>query len=357
MKSEGNMPALPEPDRGKRSRKRIKATWSIDSTKQIRSGSRIGESAEIDVSLQPICADETPSFLMIVSPGEGGIAVDAIQTILSTYPESKIWLRDDCTQDGTFERLQSVALAHPQRIDLVRNPTPMGYKGLPVSVFRSFDRICQSGERVEMVIKLDPDVLLTGNEIVRFARSKFAEEGPGIIGSYLLSAAKTRRSNTSFCIRFLLDLFPAGFDRHNRLLRFGLPFYTKYLVKAFRNGYLLGRHVLGAFYIVHGETLRALNKVGFWRSIPDLGSREVKWDDALVPIGPYFVGHKLIDLHDQDESRFWIQLRNPIPLSAEEIIARRYQAVHPLKNDAAGSKIRARLAEMAPHPPTSRATR
>jgi hypothetical protein len=356
MKSEVNMPAPPVVDNGQRLKKRTEAPWSSDSTKQIRSGSRIGASAEVDVSQQPIPARETTGFLMIVSPGEGGIAVDAIQTILRAYPESKIWLRDDCTQDGTFDRLQSVALAHPHRVDLVRNPTPMGFKGLPVSVFRSFDRICQSGERVEMVIKLDPDVLLTGNEIVRLARSKFAEEGPGIIGSYLLSAAKTRRSNTSFCIRFLLDLFPAGFDRHNQRLRFGLPFYTKYLVKAFRNGYLLGRHVLGAFYIVHGDTLRALNNVGFWKSIPDVGSREVKWDDALVPIGPYFVGHKLIDLHDHDESRFWIQLKNPIPLSAEEIIARRYQAVHPLKDDAAGSKLRARLAEIAPQPPVSAAT-
>jgi hypothetical protein len=252
--------------------------------------------------------------------------------------------------------LQNVAGAHPRRIDLVRNPAPMGYKGIAVSVFRSFDRICQSGERPEMVIQLDPDVLLTGDEIVRFARSKFAEEGPGIIGSYMLSAAKTRRSHASHRNHILLDLFPVGLDRQHNVLRFGFPFYAKYLVKAFINGYRLGHHVLGAFYMVHGDTLRALDKVGFWKSVPNLGSREVKLDDPLVSMGPYIVGHKLIDLHDQDESRFWIQLRNPIPLSAEEIVARRYQAVHPLKNDAVGSKIRARLAEIAPHPPASAAT-
>jgi hypothetical protein len=352
-----DMPALPELDNGKQSKRRVTLPCNIDSANQLQSSSHIRLSAEREVSLQHTRASETPGFLMIVGPGEGRIAVDAIHTILRAYPESKIWLRDDCTHDGTFECLKNVADSHPHRIDLVRNSAPMGYKGLPVSVFRSFDRICQSGEQVEMVIKLDPDVLLTGDEIVRFARSKFAEKGPGIIGSYLLSAAKTRRNNTSFCIRLLIDLFPAGFDRHNKVLRFGLPFYAKYLAKAFRNGYLLGRHVLGAFYIVHGDTLRALNNVGFWRSIPELGSREIKWDDALVPIGPYFVGHKLIDLHDQDESRFWIQLKNPIPLSAEEILARRYQAVHPLKNDAAGWEIRARLAEIAPHPPVPAATR
>ena len=41
-----------------------------------------------------------------------------------------------------------------------------------------------------MVIQLDPDVLLAGDEIISFARAKFAAEGPGIIGSYMLSATK-----------------------------------------------------------------------------------------------------------------------------------------------------------------------
>ena len=109
---------------------------------------------------------------------------------------------------------------------------------------------------------------------------------------------KARRSHQPHCTRILIDLFPAGFDRYHKLLRFGVPFYTKFLVRAFRNGYRLGRHVLGAFYIIHGDTLRALDAAGFWRSMPDLGSREVKLDDPLISMGPYIVGHKLIDLHE-----------------------------------------------------------
>ena len=285
-------------------------------------------------------------FFMIVSPGEGGLALDAIHTILHAYPGARIWLRDDCTRDGTFDQLQSVASAHTDCVDLVRNPVSLGLKGLPVSVFRSFAHICRSGAELEMLIKVDPDVLLTGQDIVYYAQARFAEQGPGIIGSYRLSATKARRSNTTFRLRFLLDLFPLGFDRQHRRIRFGLPFYTRYLLKAFRHGYLLGRHVLGAFYIVHGDTLRALDQAGFWTSIPELGSREMKWDDALVGIGPWYVGHKLIDLHQQVDSRFWIQLKNPLPLSAEEIIAARYQAVHPLKNDPAGTALRSRLAAL-----------
>ena len=320
----------------------------LDSEYQDQCDGRAGVSGELEQNHPRPASGSIPGFLIIVGPGEGEIAADAIHTILRSYPESKIWLRDDCTQDGTFERLQGLTETDPQRFDLVRNPVPLGYKGIAVSAFRSFERICRSGEQLEMVIQLDPDVLLAGDEIISFARAKFAAEGPGIIGSYTLSATNARRSHQPHCTRILIDLFPAGFDRYHKLLRFGVPFYTKYLVRAFRNGYRLGRHVLGAFYIVHGDTLRALDAAGFWRSMPDLGSREVKLDDPLISMGPYIVGHKLIDLHEPDDSRFWIQYENPIPLSAEKILARRYLALHPVKNDIPGSELRARLAQMDP---------
>jgi hypothetical protein len=319
-----------------------------DSKKQDTGGEQSGHSAGVQASPQPTASNPITGFLMIVGPGECVIASEAIYHILHSYPDSKIWLRDDCTYDGTFERLKNLADTHPRRIDLVRNSVPLGYKGIAVSAFRSFERICQSGENLEMVIQLDPDVVLAGNEMIALARTKFAWAGPGIIGSYMLSPEKTRRSHAPHRNHILADLFPLGFDRHHRLLRFGLPFYAKYLSKAFRNGYRLGHHVLGAFYIMHGDTLRALDRVGFWGAMPDLGSREVKLDDPLISIGPYIVGHKLIDLHDRSDSRFWVQLRNPVPLSAEEIVARRYLAVHPVKNDAAGSAVRTQLAKIAP---------
>lgn len=320
----------------------------LDSEHPGQSGARAGVSDEIEKNQPRSASGKIPGFLIIVGPGEGEIATDAIHTILRSYPDSKIWLRDDCTNDGTFEMLQSLANTHPQRFDLVRNPVPLGYKGIAVSAFRSFERICRSGEQLEMVIQLDPDVLLAGDEIINFARAKFAAEGPGIIGSYMLSPTKGRRSHQPHCTRILIDLFPAGFDRYHKLLRFGVPFYTKFLVRAFRNGYRLGRHVLGAFYIIHGDTLRALDAAGFWRSMPDLGSREVKLDDPLISMGPYIVGHKLIDLHEAGDSRFWIQYDNPIPLSAEKILERRYMALHPVKNDIPGTELRARLAQIDP---------
>ncbi len=82
--------------------------------------------------------------------------------------------------------------------------------------------------------------------------------------------------------------------------------------------------------------------------MPALGSREVKLDDPLISMGPYIVGHKLIDLHEPGDSRFWTQYENPIPLSAEKILARCDLALHPVRNDIPGSELRARLAQIDP---------
>ncbi len=281
-------------------------------------------------------------FLLTVGPREGDISVDVVESILRFYPTAKIWIRDDATSDGTYEKLQGLAAAHPARIDLVRNPTPMGYYGIPVSIFRSFARIAKAPEKLEMLIQLDPDVWIREG-IVEFAQKKFDREGPGIIGSYMIAPTLARRKHGDSRNSILRDLLPLGWDKASRKVRAGLPFYLKYLSPAFKSGYRLGHHVLAAFYIMHGDTLYALQKAGFWESMPDAGSRDVKADDPLVSMGAYIVGHKLIELHDEDKPRVWIQYQSPVPLSAAQILAARYLAVHPLKYDEAALKLRNEL--------------
>jgi hypothetical protein len=283
-------------------------------------------------------------FLLTVGPREGDIAVEALRAILRFYPDAKTWVRDDATEDGTFQKLEAVACDNPNRIDLVRNPTPMGFKGIPVSVFRSYARICQAPERLEMLVQLDPDVWLQDG-VVAFARKRFKREGPGIIGSFMRHPSQVRRTHWKHAVRIVTDLFPAGLDRATRRVRFGLPFYARFLPTAYRNGYRLGHHILAAFYIMHGETLYQLHQKGFWASMPDAGSRNVKEDDPLVSIGPFLVGHKLIELHDEQAQKFWIQARGPLPLTAAQVHAN-YIAVHPLKTDPRSAEIREELARL-----------
>jgi hypothetical protein len=284
-------------------------------------------------------------FLLTVGPGEGFIAVEALEAILKHYPASKTWVRDDATNDGTFEQLQQIADSNPDRIDLVRNPSSLGFAGIPVSIFRSYARISEAPEELEMVIQLDPDVWLQGG-IDEFARMKFDAEGPGIIGSYMRHPAQIRRSHWRHTVRMLMDLLPIGIDRSTGAIRAGFPFYSRFLSSAFKNGYRLGHHFLASLYIVHGQTLRELHKIGFWTSIPEAGARNVKEDDPLVSLGPFIIGHKLIELHDEHEMQFWIQARGPLPLTAEEIYSK-YLAVHPLKSDPQALQTRRELRELA----------
>ena len=281
-------------------------------------------------------------FLMTVGPREGDICLDAINAILRCYPDSKIWIRDDATSDGTFEKLTRVAAINPEHIDLVRNPCPLGLDGIPVSIFRSFQHICNAPEKLEMLIQLDPDVWLQGGT-VEFARDKFTRHGPGIIGSYMRSPTQAIRSHACHRNNMLRDLLPFGWDRASNRIRVGLPFYLRYLPAALRGGYRLGHHVLAAFYIVHGETLYALDRIGFWGSMPERGCRAVKEDDPLVSIGPYIVGHKLIEVHDEGAPRAWVQYKNPLPLSSTQILAGGFVAVHPLKHDEQGLRAREEL--------------
>jgi alpha-glucuronidase len=65
----------------------------------------------------------------------------------------------------------------------------------------------------------------------------------------------------------------------------------------------------------------------------------------LVSIGVKAVGHALIDINDPVSCgiQTWLQYPPPFPLSAQEVVARRYLAIHPVKNTPEGRALRAEL--------------
>jgi len=278
------------------------------------------------------------------------MAVDSLEWALKLYPSSTAWVRDDATTDGTFEKLEQLAATYPQRVSLQRNVCAEGYRGVPVSMFRMFSEISFSGGRdIEMLIALDPDACILRPGLVELARERFAQYGPGMIGSYSVSPDGKRREYRTFRRDILLDLLPVGIDKKTRMLRFGFPFYFKFLRQARAHGYRLGEHVLAALYVIHGETLRELSRNGFWSSIPDQGSRYLKSDDPLISLGVKAIGHSLIDINDPNRGdvRAWLQFKGPLPHSAEQIWEHQFLAVHPLKRDAASETMRRRLRALA----------
>jgi len=282
---------------------------------------------------------------MLVGPGEAAMAIDGLAWALRLYPDTIAWVREDKTNDGTFEKLDKFARSYDGRVFLESNPAPQGYSGIATSMFRLYESLINRFPKLEMVIQLDPDACILREGIVELARERFAKHGPGLIGSYMISPSGAARDHRPWRNRLIRDLLPVGPDLKTKRLRVGLPFYVRYLFRAFKNNYKLGHHVLASFYILHGDTIRALQENGFWAAMPDAGSRLVKLDDPLLSLGAFAVGHKLIELNDTSagDIRTWIQFRPPIPLSAKEIMDRRLIAIHPVKADKNGSALRAEL--------------
>ncbi len=272
-------------------------------------------------------------FVMLVGPGEAAMAIDSLTWALRLYPKTIAWVREDKTSDGTFERLDKFARSYDDRVFLESNPTPQGYSGIATSMFRLYESLITHFPKLEMAIQLDPDACILREGIVELARERFAIHGPGMIGSYMIAPWGEARNHRSWRNRFLRDMLPVGTDMNTKRLRVGLPFYLRYLFRAFKNNYKLGHHVLAAFYILHGDTIRALQANGFWAAMPEAGSRQIKLDDPLLSLGTLAVGHKLIEINDTSAGNVqtWIQFRPPIPLSAKEIIDRRLIAIHPVK--------------------------
>ena len=282
------------------------------------------------------------AFLMLVGPGEAQIATDTLFHSLRLYPGSYAFIRDDSTSDGTFSALAQFAAEHAPRVLLERNTHPQGYLGVAVSIFQAYDSLGNRPLDIEMIIELDPDTCILRSGLVELARKKFAEFGPGIIGSYRLSLEGGKRDHGPHRRCMLRDLFPVGTDQKTNRRRMGFPFYLRYLPRAFVRGYRLGEHVLAALYILHGDTFRELGRRGFWHSMPGEGSRYVKMDDPLVSLGAKFIGHSLIDINDPSHGEIpaWLQYLPPIQWTAEEIVHNGYLAVHPLKRDEQSTKLR-----------------
>lgn len=287
-------------------------------------------------------------FLMLVGPGEAEMAVDTLSHALQLYPAASACVRDDATQDGTFEALENFATLHPKRLCLLRNDTPQGYLGCAVSIFLSLEHTWRAHPHLEMVIKLDPDACILRPGLDELARKKFAEFGPGMLGSYRIAPSGAIRDHSMHTRSMLKDLLMLGRDLQTGRLRFGAPFYLRYLVRALGHGYVPGHSVLGGMYILHADTVSAAGKARYWASIPEHAACHTKMEDVLVSLGVKAVGHSLIDINNpaSGDVRTWLQYQPPLPWSAEQIAGRNYLAIHPVKNSPEGRKLRADLREI-----------
>lgn len=287
------------------------------------------------------------AFALVVGPGEAEMALDTLEAIQIFYPAADVWVRDDATADGTYERLQQYAQIQ-DRILLSRNPRSRGFLGLVNSIFALYASMARAEHPYHLVIKLDPDACLLGPGLERHCAALFAACGPGMAGAFRYGpggAPRARQFEPRGLRDFLdltepgarrfvfCDLLPIGPAKDGRL-RVGQPFYVRYLRRARRHGWFPGEHVLGGVYALHGETLRALDAAGFWRAITDDYRAMLTEEDHLVSLGARAMGHALLDINtDPAHPVAWLQHRPPLPKTAEELLNQGVLAVHPLKGE------------------------
>lgn len=273
------------------------------------------------------------------------MAIDSLSHALRLYPDSRACVRDDATEDGTYEALQNFAAAQEDRVCLSRNPIARGYFGLSVSLFSLYEHAWRAHPQLDLVIKLDPDTCILRPGLDELARKKFAEFGPGLLGSYRISPAGAIRVQSMHTKSIAKDFLFVGRDSATGRLRFGPPFYTPYFLRALRHGYIPGRSILGALYVLHANTVRAVGRAGFWSAIPADACCHTKAEDVLVSMGVKAVGHALIDINNPASGpvETWLQYAPPFPFSAQEVVDKRYLAIHPVKNSPDGRKLRAEL--------------
>ena len=288
------------------------------------------------------------AFLMVVGPGEATLAIDTLSHCLRLYRDSWSLVRDDATSDGTYEILQEFADTYRPRVLLERNSQACGYSGIAVSIFNAFDSLWTKLPDTDLVVRIDPDCCVLRAGLVELAQKRFSEAGPGILGSYRVSPEGEVRDHSYHRKSIFHDLRFVGRDAATKRLRLGFPFYSRYLFRAIANGYRLGDHVLASLVVLHGDTFRALSRSGYWRSIPLSGSCHTKADDPLISLGVMSVGHKLIDINDpkKGEVNTWVKYQGPLKATAQEIVARKYLAVHPLKGDETGRRLREELRKL-----------
>ncbi len=278
-------------------------------------------------------------FAMLVAPGEGEMAVDTLLRSLDLYPGAHALVLDDATQDGTYDRLCGLACELPGRIVVERNDYPEGSRGMAKSMFRTYRRIYDLWPDVRMVIKIDPDTCVLKTGLVELADRKFSRFGPGMIGSYRLSPTGAIRGHAVHTLAIMRDL-----------ITFSRPsFYFRRLIRAMLHGYIPGHSVLGGLYILHGDTVRAAARHNFLLA-ESARTLKLTSEDAHVSMTVRAVGHSLIDINDpkHGEVPTWIVWRAADRCTSDQIKRNGYLAIHPVKNDAEGWRLRQELQALPP---------
>ena len=272
------------------------------------------------------------AFAMCIGPGEAEMAIDNLDAIRQLYPDAVAWVRDDMTDDGTWEKVSGWIAKTGSNTLLSRNPSRFGYHG----IMRTFGHLLLevAPSRPDMLIKIDPDTVLIRGGLDRIFQDRFAQNGPGMSGSYQISPTGARRKFRNHAAMVLLDLLPVGPKKKLCRMRWGPTSYATFILKALTHGYRPGEHVQGGLYAIHGFTLQKLLNSGFLEAIAFGRSGMVWTEDVMLGMGTKAVGDRLSSLNENLlHAPSHIQAFRPLNISDDRLRDPCLLAVHPVKRE------------------------
>jgi hypothetical protein len=272
----------------------------------------------------------TLAFAMCIGPGEAEMAIDNLDAIRQLYPDAVVWVRDDRTDDGTWEEVSGWVTKTGSNTLLSRNPSCFGYHG----IMRTFGHLLLevAPARPDLLIKIDPDTVLIRRGLDRIFQDRFARNGPGMSGTYRISATGAKRRFRNHAAMVMLDLLPIGPKKKLRRMRWGPTSYSPFILKALMRGYRPGEHVQGGLFAIHGSTLQKLLNSGFLEAIAFGRSGMVWTEDVMLAVGTKAVGDTLSSLNEgllHPSSH--IQAARPLNISVDRLHDSCLLAVHPVK--------------------------
>ncbi|HVU05899.1 MAG TPA: hypothetical protein VHE30_29320 [Polyangiaceae bacterium] len=284
------------------------------------------------------------ALFMTVCEGESVISRDALQSLVRACEGHDLhaFIVDDASESAVGDGLVEFAKrTHGVPGECLRMKQSLGFHGMAKRLFAGLERVAEHGGDFDQIVKLDPDALVVRRDLGRFlAESTIGRRG---------LAGEMHGMRLRDCAPFLLDQLPFGYRRRSangvlahdkEFRRVGPVWWTDIGVRALLGGFHF-RYVPGCFFVLGGDTLRALHERGYLaRSQARHGL--VFNDDLILTASTYAVGHPVVDLSRRSPHWGWsMSMAEDTPMDV--VVKHAPYVVHPLKKHAAALQRRDEL--------------
>ena len=290
------------------------------------------------------------AFFMTVCEGEYDIAQDALESLIQSCRgiDISLFVVDDASPSRVGWRLANrFRELTSQPSDCFELPKSLGFRGMIQRKFLGLERIANSKTFFDIVLKLDPDALVTRYDLGEFL-TKQCSDGLGFYGELY---GMRKRDALLYCA----DLLPFGFRRRQvdgviqhqwELSRVSPVWWTDIGWKAIANGFHF-TFIPGCFWFMGGKTLKSLHEAGYLaRNQSSYGF--VFNDDLILTTSVYAIKHPVKDLNlISPHWRKAMAMSEGTPLSIIEQLMP--YVIHPLKNNPDAWERRQQLKVLREH--------